>query len=90
MENSPFWPPVKLSFAAEPEATRKRKMRSAATARAGRYAPASLLGATQNDALLEQKQILAAPLLWFQIPQPFSPAAIFLVFRESNSFVSKL
>ena len=83
---------MKLSFAAGPEATRKCKMRSAATARtrAARYAPVSLLGATQNDALLEQKQILAAPLLWFQIPQPLSPAAILLVFQESNSFVLKL
>ena len=72
-----------MSFAtARPEATRKCKMRSTATVRAGeaRYAPVSLLGAAQNDALLEQKQILAAPLLWFRIPQPLSPAAILLVF----------
>ena len=60
-------------------------MRSAATTEPGaaRDAPVSVLGVAKDDALLEQKQILSTPLLWFQIPQPLSPtpaATIPLVF----------
>ena len=78
---------------ARPEATTKCKMRSASVVEAPLChgsLPLLRLGATKNDALLEQKQILAAPLPWFQIPQPVSPIEILLVFRVGHYIVLKL